>query len=214
MFGFKKGKKEEKETEKIRTETVAEQEENTKEVEATLEKQVQEKKAADADTSENENVDRKEPEKISLEKPVEELDSPLTRPVRIILDTMQPDNQQLVERTAYECDKAIVLMDSLVGAYRTGDQKEFKEKHTSNCVVSGYQNVGETIRALLEAQIAYLKLISGDKTDALYTNAVRAASLLLTGCGIPEEHLKITADEWYMQQINAESKERSPEKKA
>lgn len=210
MFGFKKKKTQEMENETTKKEVMnlneattvtapdaptIEQQKTTEEPVKVTETEKQEKPMEQADQVTDEKEVTEEPE-------LDPIGTPLTRPVRITVDTIVNEEKENVKRTAYDCDSSVVIMDTLVGAFRAGNQKDFQEKHTIQCVTSGFKDQAEPLRVLLDTTVKYLRMLSGSENeDALHANAVKAAGIILENCGVPAEHVHIEADEQFIEKI-------------
>lgn len=195
MFGLKKKKTQEMENEVAQKE-VPTSDENAAEAVTEPEAEKPSEKA------ENPVQDRNQTEAKKELQGLEPIGTPLTRPVRVTLDTIVSGEEEQVKRTVYDCDRSVLITDTLVGAFRAGNQKDFQEKHAIHCVVSGFKDQAEPLQVLLDATAKYLQMLSGpENEDILHANAVKAAGIILGSCGVPSEHVHIEADEQFIEKM-------------
>lgn len=139
-------------------------------------------------------------EQEAVEEDLESIGEPLTRQVRLTVDTLADKEGTKVERKVRDCDRAILITESLAGAYRVGDSGDFREKYNCNCTVIGYHQADQLLNAMITATILNLKNVSGqDNKKALYANAVKAAQMILNECGVTNEYAEIAATDKLMQ---------------
>lgn len=203
MFGFKKKKTQETENEVMQKEPVEMNDTDAMEASAACEPQETAETPAEQEKPEepSEQTDATMDGKEDQEN-LQPIDAPLTRPVRITVDVMVNEEKEHVKRTVYDCDSSIMITDTLVGAFRAGNQKDFQEKHAINCVTSGFKDQAEPLRVLLDTTVKYLRMLSGSENEAaLHANAVKAAGIILENCGVPAEHVHIEADEQFIEKV-------------
>lgn len=199
MFGFKKKKTQEMENETLQNEAMTADNTATKEDPAAAEPQETVEEPEKQEETPEQAEQTAEEEKTEEPEPI---GTPLTRPVRITVDTIVNEEKESVKRTVYDCDSSVVITDTLVGAFRAGNQKDFQEKHAIHCVTSGFKDQSEPLRVLLDTTVKYLRMLSGSENeDALHANAVKAAGIILENCGVPGEHVHIEADEQFVEKV-------------
>ena len=147
---------------------------------------------------------KEESEPLEETEVLEPIGTPLTRQVRLTIDQLADEEGTKVERKVRDCDRAILITESLAGAYRAGNSGDFREKYNCNCSVIGYTQADQLLNALVTAAILNIKNISGqDNKKALCANAVRAAQMILDECGVTNEYAEIAATDKLMQLLNA-----------
>lgn len=146
---------------------------------------------------------KEEPETSEETEALEPIGTPLTRQVRLTIDQLADREGAKVERKVRDCDRAILITESLVGAYRAGNSGDFREKYNCNCSVIGYAQADQLLNALVTATILNIKNVSGqDNKKALCANAVRAAQMILDECGVTNKYAEIAATDEFMQLLN------------
>lgn len=201
MMFFKKKQNEESKTENEK-----------REVTPTATKEAANSAAKETDTEAGESVTEKTmkdektkatEEQEAVEEDLESIGKPLTRQVRLTVDTLADKEGTKVERKVRDCDRAILITESLVGAYRAGNSGDFREKYNCNCSVIGYTQADQLLNAIVTATILNIKNVSGqDNKKALCTNAVRAAQMILDECGVTNKYAEIAATDEFMQLLN------------
>ena len=179
-----------------------------------LKEEVTSTTAEETDTKAEEPVKEERPEKEKAaekeeSKPLEETEdlepigTPLTRQLRLTVDQLADKEGTRVERNVRDCDRAILITESLAGAYRAGNSGDFREKYNCNCSVIGYAQADQLLNAIVTATILNIKNVSGqDNKKALYANAVKAAQMILDACGVTSEYAEIAATDAFMQLFN------------
>lgn len=142
-------------------------------------------------------------EQEAVEEDLESIGEPLTRQVRLTVDTLADKEGTKVERKVRDCDRAILITESLAGAYRVGDSGDFREKYNCNCTVIGYHQADQLLNAMVTATILNIKNVSGqDNQKALCINAVKAAQMILDKCGVTSEYAEIAGTDKLIQLLN------------
>lgn len=200
MF-FKKKQEKEIETGELKEEvasvTVEAEEAATEETDVKTEETVKE------ESSEEEAAAREETNPLEKTEDLEPIGTPLTRQVRLTIDQLADKEGTRVERNVRDCDRAILITESLAGAYRAGNSGDFREKYNCNCSVIGYAQADQLLNAIVTATILNIKNVSGqDNKKALYANAVKAAQMILDKCGVTSEYAEIAATDAFMQLFN------------
>lgn len=202
MF-FKKKQEKEIETGELKEEvtsvTVEAEEAATEETDAKAGETVKEER------SEKEEVAEKgESKPLEETEDLEPIRTPLTRQLRLTVDQLADKEGTRVERNVRDCDRAILITESLAGAYRAGNSGDFREKYNCSCSVIGYTQADQLLNAIVTATILNIKNVSGqDNKKALYANAVKAAQMILDECGVTSEYAEIAATDAFMQLFNA-----------
>lgn len=155
------------------------------------------------ESSEEEAAAREETNPLEKTEDLEPIGTPLTRQVRLTIDQLADKEGTRVERNVRDCDRAILITESLAGAYRAGNGGDFREKYNCNCSVIGYAQADQLLNAIVTATILNIKNVSGqDNKKALYANAVKAAQMILDECGVTSEYAEIAATDAFMQLFN------------
>ena len=155
------------------------------------------------ESSEEEAAAREETNPLEKTEDLEPIGTPLTRQVRLTIDQLADKEGTRVERNVRDCDRAILITESLAGAYRAGNSADFREKYNCNCSVIGYAQADQLLNAIVTATILNIKNVSGqDNKKALYANAVKAAQMILDECGVTSEYAEIAATDAFMQLFN------------
>lgn len=155
------------------------------------------------ESSEEEAAAREETNPLEKTEDLEPIGTPLTRQVRLTIDQLADKEGTRVERNVRDCDRAILITESLAGAYRAGNSGDFREKYNCNCSVIGYAQADQLLNAIVTATILNIKNVSGqDNKKALYANAVKAAQMILDECGVTSEYAEIAATDAFMQLFN------------
>lgn len=142
-------------------------------------------------------------EQEAVEEDLESIGEPLTRQVRLTVDTLADKEGTKVERKVRDCDRAILITESLAGAYRVGDSGDFREKYNCNCSIFGYNQADQLLNAMVTATILNIKNVSGqDNQKALCINAVKAAQMILDKCGVTSEYAEIAGTDKLIQLLN------------
>lgn len=201
MMFFKKKQNEESKTE-----------DEKREVTPTTTSEAADSAAKETDTEAGESVTEKTmkdektkaaEEQETVEEDLESIGEPLTRQVRLTVDTLADKEGTKVERKVRDCDRAILITESLAGAYRVGDSGDFREKYNCNCSIFGYNQADQLLNAMVTATILNIKNVSGqDNQKALCINAVKAAQMILDKCGVTSEYAEIAGTDKLIQLLN------------